>query len=249
MHVSKSIELVLIRHGQSQWNLENRFTGWVNVDLSARGISEAQEAGRVLKQSGYEFDIALTSVLKRCERTLEIVLDEMGQSQLPVRKDWRLNERHYGALQGLNKKEMIEKHGAEQVLEWRRSYRVRPPALSGSQARKFGADEKYGGIKAPATESLHDTYLRVVQYWDEVVSPLLADGNRVLIAGHGNSLRALAKHLDKISDSEISQLNIPTGVPLVYELDPSLEPLKHYYLADEEKIKAAISEVRNQTAH
>ncbi len=244
-----TIDLVLIRHGQSQWNLENRFTGWVNVDLSPRGVKEAEQAGQALKQKGYQFDLALTSILTRCTRTLEIVLDQMGQAALPIQKDWRLNERHYGALQGLNKKEMMEKHGAEQVHQWRRGYSVRPPALSEAEQRQSEHEAVFEGIQVPAAESLQDTFVRVIEYWHEVVCPLLENGKRVLIVGHGNSLRALVKHLDKISDAEIAQLNIPTGVPLVYQLSSdALEPVKNYYLADEQALQAAVLEVRNQTS-
>ncbi len=241
-------DLVLIRHGQSQWNLENRFTGWVDVDLSPRGVSEAREAGITLKEHNYQFDIALTSTLTRCIRTLDIVLQELDHPELPIQKDWRINERHYGALQGLNKLEMMAKHGAEQVHLWRRSFTVRPPGLSAAGAEQFDANKRYSHIEVPRTESLYDTYLRVVEYWDDVLAPLLHKGQRILLVGHGNSLRALVKHLDNISDDDISQLNIPTGVPLVYQLDTSLIPQRHFYLADQDKLDVAVAEVRNQTS-
>ena len=242
-------KLVLIRHGESDWNRENRFTGWTDVDLSEKGLAEAQEGGRVLKAEGYVFDVAHTSVLKRAIRTLWIVLDEMDLMWIPVHRTWRLNERHYGALQGLNKAETADKFGEDQVKIWRRSYDVPPPALEPSDPRYPGKDARYKRLTAeelPLTECLKDTVARFLPYWHETVAPAVKRGERVLVAAHGNSLRALVKYLDNISDVEIVGLNIPTGVPLVYELDDNLKPIRHYYLGDQEKIQAAMDAVAAQ---
>jgi 2,3-bisphosphoglycerate-dependent phosphoglycerate mutase len=228
-----------LRHGQSAWNLENRFTGWTDVDLSEQGIVESHRAGQILAAEGYDFDIAFTSVLKRAIRTLWIVLDEMELLWMPVVRSWRLNERHYGALQGLNKAEMADQHGPEQVYLWRRSFSVRPPALSLDDPCHPRCDRRYAGVDAaqlPATESLEDTLNRVMPYWHEVIVPQLQQGANVLIAAHGNSLRALVKHLDQISDDEIPELNIPTGLPLIYKLDDSLKVLDHFYLGRAEVV-------------
>jgi 2,3-bisphosphoglycerate-dependent phosphoglycerate mutase len=227
------IKLVLLRHGESTWNQENRFTGWTDVDLTEKGREEATYAGKLLLEHDFTFDLAYTSVLKRSIRTLFITLDVMDQLWIPVIKSWRLNERHYGALQGLNKAETAEKHGDEQVHIWRRSYDIRPPALTQDDERYPGNFPQYAPLKAeelPLTESLKDTVDRFLPYWHETIVPTLKEGKKVLIAAHGNSLRALVKHLDNISDSDIPNLNIPTGQPLVYELDDSLKPQKHYYL-------------------
>lgn len=232
------IKLVLLRHGESVWNKENRFTGWTDVDLSERGVEEAHEAGRLLKAGGFEFDIAFTSVLKRATETLDICLREMGQSDVPVKRSWRLNERHYGALQGFNKAEMAAKEGEEQVQIWRRSYDVCPPALTKDDPRYPGNDPRYADVPEgdlPLTECLKDTVERFLPYWHEEIEPLLKAGKRVIISAHGNSLRALVKYLDGISDEEIPKLNIPTGVPLVYELDDNLRPIRHYYLGGESR--------------
>ena len=239
-------KLVLLRHGESAWNKENRFTGWTDVDLSPVGLEEARAAGRVLKSSGYEFDIAYTSVLKRAIRTLWIALDELDRLWLPVEKNWRLNERHYGDLQGLNKAEMAAKFGEKQVLVWRRSYDTPPPELSPGDSRYEGKDPRYAGIDVPRTECLKDTVARVLPYWNSTIAPSIRGKKRVLIAAHGNSLRALVKHLDSISDSEIVGLNIPTGIPLVYELDSSLKPIQHYYLGDQDEIARRIAAVSAQ---
>jgi 2,3-bisphosphoglycerate-dependent phosphoglycerate mutase len=245
--MSRSVlRLVLLRHGESTWNKENRFTGWTDVDLSPVGIEEARAAGRALKSSGYEFDIAYTSVLKRAIRTLWIALDELDRLWLPVEKSWRLNERHYGDLQGLNKAEMAAKFGEKQVLVWRRSYDTPPPELSPGDSRYEGKDPRYAGIDVPRTECLKDTVARVLPYWNSTIAPSIRGKKRVLIAAHGNSLRALVKHLDSISDSEIVGLNIPTGIPLVYELDSSLKPIKHYYLGDPDEIAKRIAAVSAQ---
>lgn len=243
------IRMVLIRHGQSTWNKENRFTGWTDVDLTEQGVREAREAGMVLKKKEFTFDMAFTSVLKRAIRTLWIVLDEMDLMWLPVENSWRLNERHYGALQGLNKAEMAQKYGEEQVHIWRRSYDIRPPALEKTDKRYPGDDPKYKDIdinNIPVAECLKDTVDRFMPYWHESIVPELKKGKKILISAHGNSLRALVKYLDHISDEEITQLNIPTGVPLIYELGDDLEPLKHYYLGDPEKIAKAIQTVTAQ---
>ena len=239
-------KLVLLRHGESQWNRENRFTGWTDVDLSPAGIAEAQKGGRQLKADGYAFDIAYTSVLKRAVRTLWIALDELDQMWLPVVKDWRLNERHYGALQGLNKAEMAAKFGEKQVLVWRRSYDTPPPTLEPGDPRYEGKDARYTGIKVPLTECLKDTVARVIPYWESVIAPTIRSGKRVLVAAHGNSLRALVKHLDGISDDEIVSLNIPTAMPLVYELDDNLKPIKHYYLGNPDEVARRIASVAAQ---
>ncbi len=242
-------KLVLLRHGESVWNKENRFTGWTDVDLSERGIEEAHEAARLLKEEGFTFDVAFTSVLKRAIRTLWIVLDDMDLMWIPVFKSWRLNERHYGALQGLNKAEMAEKFGEEQVKLWRRSYDVPPPALTPDDPRYPGNDPRYRDVPRellPLTESLKDTVQRFLPYWHEVIAPTIKQGQRVLISAHGNSLRALVKYLDNISDEEIVHLNIPTGIPLVYELDENLRPITHYYLGDPARVQAAIEAVAAQ---
>ncbi|HEX9116025.1 MAG TPA: 2,3-diphosphoglycerate-dependent phosphoglycerate mutase [Anaerolineae bacterium] len=243
------IKLVLLRHGESDWNKENRFTGWTDVDISEKGVAEAHEAGRLLRADGYEFDVAYTSVLKRAIRTLWIALDELDQMWIPVYRTWRLNERHYGALQGLNKAETAEKFGKEQVHQWRRSYDVPPPALTPDDPRYPGRERRYKSLTAaelPLTECLKDTVERFLPYWHETIVPDLKAGKRVLIAAHGNSLRALVKYLDNISDEEIPELNIPTGVPLVYELDDHLKPIRHDYLGDPEAIAKAAAAVAAQ---
>jgi 2,3-bisphosphoglycerate-dependent phosphoglycerate mutase len=239
-------KLVLLRHGESEWNRENRFTGWTDVDLSPQGIVEARAAGRLLKSEGYAFDLAYTSVLRRAIRTLWIALDELGAMWLPVEKSWRLNERHYGALQGLNKAEMAAKFGEEQVRVWRRSYDIPPPALTGDDERYEAADPRYAGIKVPLSESLKDTVARVVPYWQGTIAPAMRAGKRVLIAAHGNSLRALIKHLDAVSDDTVIKLNVPTGIPLVYELDDALKPVRHYYLGDPDEIARRVDSVAAQ---
>ena len=227
------IKLVLVRHGQSMWNLENRFTGWTDVELSEQGIKEAKEAGKVLKEKGFNFDVAYTSVLKRANDTLKYILEELGEENIPVKKSWRLNERHYGALQGLNKDETKEKYGAEQVLLWRRSTDVRPPALSKEDKRYPGNDPKYSDLKEnelPTTENLIDTIKRVMEYWNSDIKKDLETGKRVIIAAHGNSLRGLIKYLDNMTDEEIIKLELQTGNPICYELDDNLKPIRHYYL-------------------
>jgi len=239
-------KLVLLRHGESGWNRENRFTGWTDVDLSAQGVEEARAAGRLLKAEACAFDLAHTSLLKRAIRTLNLALEELDQVWLPVVKDWRLNERHYGALQGLNKAETAAKHGEAQVLVWRRSYDIPPPALEASDPRYEGKDPRYAGISVPKTECLKDTVARVMPYWESVIAPSVRDGKRVLVAAHGNSLRALIKHLDGVSDADIVGLNVPTGVPLVYDLDASLRPLKHYYLGDQAEVAKRVAAVAAQ---
>jgi len=242
-------KVVLLRHGESAWNKENRFTGWTDVDLSGKGIQEAVDAGRTLKREGYTFDVAFTSVLKRAIRTLWIVLDEMDLMWLPVHRHWRLNERHYGALQGLNKAEMAERHGEDQVLIWRRSYDTRPPGLDRTDERYPGNDRRYKDLsesELPVTECLKDTVERFLPYWRETIEPVIRSGQRVLISAHGNSLRALVKYLDHISDDEIVGLNIPTGLPLVYDLDGDLRAMDRYYLGDPEVLKKAITAVANQ---
>ncbi|MEM2963697.1 MAG: 2,3-diphosphoglycerate-dependent phosphoglycerate mutase [Candidatus Anstonellales archaeon] len=239
--------IVLLRHGESIWNKENRFTGWVDVPLSKKGRREAREAGRILKEKGYTFDVAYCSVLKRAIETLEIVLDELGIAP-QIKYSWRLNERHYGSLQGLNKAEMAKKFGEEQVMAWRRSYSIRPPPLSRTEAEKLVKAPLYAGIKMseiPRCESLRDTVARLLPYWKKEIAPMIRAGKRVLISAHGNSIRAVVKYLDRISDSEIVSLNIPTGIPLVYELDSNLMPIRHYYLGDEEKIKKMIEKIAN----
>jgi 2,3-bisphosphoglycerate-dependent phosphoglycerate mutase len=243
------IKVVLLRHGESVWNKENRFTGWTDVDLSEKGVEEAHKAGKLLKKEGYVFDVAYTSVLKRAIRTLWISLDEMDQMWIPVHNTWRLNERHYGGLQGLNKAEMAAKYGDEQVLIWRRSYDIRPPALETTDERYPGLDPRYAGLSPkdlPTTECLEDTVARFLPYWHETVAPAIRAGKRVVIAAHGNSLRALVKYLDHVSEKDIVGLNIPTGVPLVYELDGNLKPQKHYYLGDPEEVKRAAEAVAKQ---
>ena len=242
-------KLVLLRHGESVWNKENLFTGWTDVDLSERGRQEAQEAGRVLIAQGFTFDVAYTSVLKRAIRTLWIALDEMDLMWVPVIRDWRLNERHYGALQGLNKSQTAAKFGEQQVKIWRRSYDTRPPALDESDPRYPGHDPRYQGLtreQLPLTECLKDTVERFLPCWHEQIAPAVSSGKRVLITAHGNSLRALVKYLDNVEDQEIVELNIPTGMPLVYELDDQLKPMKHYYLGDPEQVKAAMEAVARQ---
>lgn len=227
------IKLVLVRHGQSMWNLENRFTGWTDVELSEQGIKEAKEAGKVLKEKGFNFDVAYTSVLKRANDTLKYILEELGEENIPVKKSWRLNERHYGALQGLNKDETKEKYGAEQVLLWRRSTDVRPPELSKDDKRYSGNDPKYSDLKEnelPTTENLIDTIKRVMEYWNSDIKKDLEAGKRVIIAAHGNSLRGLIKYLDNMTDEEIIKLELQTGNPICYELDDNLKPIRHYYL-------------------
>ena len=242
-------KLVLLRHGQSTWNLENRFTGWTDVDLTPKGVEEAHESARLLSQGGYTFDIAFTSVLTRSIRTLWLVLDEMELMWIPVFRHWRLNERHYGALQGLNKSETAEKYGDEQVLKWRRSYSTRPPELDADDERYPGNDPRYAGLtkdQLPVSECLEDTVARFLPYWSETIVPEIQAGRRVLIAAHGNSLRALVKHLDDVSEDAIVSLNIPTGIPLVYELDDRLVPIRHYYLGDPEAAKKAAAAVAEQ---
>lgn len=243
-------KLVLLRHGESIWNKENKFTGWYDVGLSEKGIEEAREAARVLKKEGFVFDLAYTSVLKRAIKTLWIVLEEMDLMWISVCRSWRLNERHYGALQGLNKKDTVQKYGDRQVLLWRRSYDTPPPALSEDDPRNPARDPRYQNLKKeeiPLTECLKDTVKRFLPLWHSEIENKVKEGKRVIIVAHGNSLRALVKYLDNISDEEIVSLNIPTGIPLVYELDSSLKPLRHYYLGDKEKIKAAIEKVASQT--
>ncbi len=239
-------KLVLLRHGESQWNRENRFTGWTDVDLSEAGVAEARAAGRTLKSEGYEFDLAFTSVLKRAIRTLWLALAELDRLWLPEEKSWRLNERHYGALQGLNKAEMAAKYGEEQVLAWRRSNDTPPPPLSREDPRHEGKDPRYAGVPVPLAECLKDTVERVVPYWESALAPAVRAGRRVLVAAHGNSLRALVKHLDAISDADIVRLNIPTGIPLVYELDASLKPLRSYYLGDPAEVAKRAAAVAGQ---
>lgn len=244
-----NIKLVLLRHGESVWNKENKFTGWTDVDLSEKGMNEAKEAGKVLKKEGYVFDAAYTSVLKRAIRTLWFVLDEMDLMWIPIYNSWRLNERHYGALQGLNKSEMAQKFGEDQVLIWRRSYDIPPTALEKKDPRYPGNDPIYKTLAEkdiPLTESLKETVARVMPYWKETIAPVLKSGKKIIIAAHGNSLRALVKYLDNISEEEIVKLNIPTGIPLVYELTGDLAPIKHYYLGDQSKIQAAIASVAGQ---
>jgi 2,3-bisphosphoglycerate-dependent phosphoglycerate mutase len=242
-------KLVLLRHGESEWNKENRFTGWKDVDLSAKGIEEATKAGKTLLKEGFTFDLAFTSVLKRAIRTLWITLDQMDLMWIPVEKSWRLNERHYGALQGLNKSETAAKYGEDQVKIWRRSYDVPPPPLEVSDPRYPGNDPRYKSLpknEIPLTECLKDTVARFIPYWKESIAPEVKAGKKVVIAAHGNSLRALVKYLDNMSEEEIVKLNIPTAMPLVYELDDDLKPLKHYYLGDPEEIKKAMEAVANQ---
>ncbi len=242
-------KIVLMRHGESQWNLENRFTGWTDVDLTDLGRAQARKAGQMLKDQGYEFDIAFTSVLKRAIRTLWIALDAMDAMYLPVHNNWRLNERHYGALQGLNKAETAAQYGDEQVLIWRRAYAIAPNPLALDDPRHPKFDPRYARLTAqqlPATECLKDTVERVLPFWEETIAPAIRAGRRVMISAHGNSLRALIKHLDHVSEEDIVHLNIPTGQPLVYELDKDLRPLRHYYLGDPAEIAAAMAAVEAQ---
>lgn len=244
-------KLVLLRHGESTWNKENRFTGWTDVDLSDKGREEAAEAGRLLKEGGYVFDQAYVSVLKRAIRTLWIALDELDQLWLPVEKSWRLNERHYGGLQGLNKAETAAKHGDAQVLVWRRSYDIPPPPLTADDERHPSRDRRYAGLAPsdlPLTESLKETVARFLPYWHGTIAPAIKSGKRVLVAAHGNSLRALVKYLDNISEADIVELNIPTGIPLVYELDENLNPIRHYYLGDAAAAAAAAERVAKQAS-
>ena len=242
-------KLVLLRHGESQWNLEGRFTGWTDVDLSPKGIEEARAAGELLAKEGYAFDQVYTSVLTRAIRTNQLATHAMGQAWLPVTRHWRLNERHYGALQGLNKKETAKEHGEEQVFAWRRSYHTPPPSLRADDERHPSRDRRYAHLPRdvlPGAECLADVVARMTPYWYDEIAPAVLAGRRVLIVAHGNSLRALVKHLDGISDEEISGLNIPTGIPLVYEFDDALRPLKSYYLGDQEAAEAAAAKVANQ---
>jgi 2,3-bisphosphoglycerate-dependent phosphoglycerate mutase len=242
-------KLVLIRHGESTWNLENRFTGWTDVDLTPLGLEQAVQAGRLLKAEGYDFDLCYTSVLKRATRTLWHVLDEMDRTWLPVAHSWRLNERHYGALQGLNKADMAKKFGEQQVLVWRRSYDVPPPALDPADPRSERGDLRYARLNPediPLTECLKDTVARVLPFWNEAMAPAIRAGKRVVVSAHGNSIRALVKYLDGISDEDIVGLNIPNGIPLVYELDANLRPLRHYYLGDAEAVARAAAAVASQ---
>lgn len=229
------VKLVLVRHGQSVWNLENKFTGWTDVDLSEKGINEAKEAGRILREKGFHFDLGFTSVLKRAENTLDYILKEMGEENIEVRRSWKLNERHYGALQGLNKEETKEKYGAEQVLLWRRSTDVRPPELTEDDPRYPGNDPKYKDLskdELPKTENLVDTIKRVLEYWNSDIKPEIENGKKIIIAAHGNSLRGLIKYLDNISDEDIIKLELQTGNPICYELDDNLKPIRHYYLKE-----------------
>lgn len=242
-------KLVLIRHGESTWNLENRFTGWTDVDLTPTGIEQARNAGRLLKAEGYEFDVAYTSVLKRAIRTLWLTLDEMDRTWLPVVKAWQLNERHYGGLQGLNKADMAKQYGDEQVLIWRRSYDTPPPALEATDPRSERGDARYAALQAeqiPLTECLKDTVARVIPFWNDSIAPAIRSGQRLVVAAHGNSIRALIKYLDGISDADIVSLNIPNGIPLVYELDENLKPIRSYYLGDAEAAAKAAAAVASQ---
>jgi 2,3-bisphosphoglycerate-dependent phosphoglycerate mutase len=244
-------KLVLLRHGESTWNKENRFTGWTDVDLTEKGRDEAKAAGLLLKQDGYQFDSVFTSLLKRAIRTANIALDELDQLWLPVRRSWRLNERHYGALQGLNKAETAAKHGEEQVKIWRRAYAIAPPPLLPDDPRRPANDRRYQDVtpsELPLTESLKDTVGRFLPYWNDAIAPEIRAGKQVLIAAHGNSLRALVKFLDDISDADIVELNIPTGIPLIYELDADLKPVRHYYLGDPEAARMAAEAVAKQGA-
>ncbi len=241
--------VVLLRHGESTWNRENRFTGWVDVDLSAKGVDEAHAAGRLLKDAGYTFDVAYSSLLKRAIRTLWIVQDELDLLWIPVHRSWRLNERHYGALQGLNKAETAARHGEAQVKVWRRSYDVPPPPLTADDPQYPGRDPRYAGLSSadlPLTECLKDTVARFLPYWHDTIAPAIRSGQRVVVAAHGNSLRALVKYLDNVSNEDIVELNIPTGIPLVYELDADLKPIRSYYLGDAEAAKKAAEAVARQ---
>ena len=242
-------KIVLLRHGESVWNKENRFTGWTDVDLSEKGLEEAHDAGRLLKQEGFTFDLAHGSVLKRAIRTMWIALEELDMTWIPQQLSWRLNERHYGALQGLDKAEMASRYGEEQVLLWRRSYDIRPPALEKTDKRYLGSDPRYSELDEkdiPVCESLKDTVNRFLPYWHETLAPTIKTGKRVLVSAHGNSLRALVKYLDNVPEDAIVSLNIPTGIPLVYELNNDLKPIRHYFLGDEEKIREAIESVAAQ---
>ncbi len=242
--------LVLLRHGESVWNMENRFTGWTDVGLSEKGIREARAAGQLMKDGGYVFDIAYTSVLKRAIQTLWLALEEMDMMWIPEEKTWRLNERHYGALQGLNKQETVERHGEAQVKIWRRSYDIRPPALEPSDERSPARDSRYANLSAselPLTECLKDTVDRVLPYWNTTIAPAVRKGKRVLIVSHGNSIRALVKYLDRISDHDIVSLNIPTGIPLVYQLNDDLKPIQSFYLGDPDAVARATQAVADQT--
>ena len=239
--------LVLVRHGQSMWNLENRFTGWADVDLSERGIDEAREAGNTLKEHDFTFDVTMTSYLKRSIRTLWVMLDALDQMHLPIQTDWRLNERHYGALQGLDKRETVAQHGEEQVLKWRRGFSIRPPAMALDDPERSTNHPRYRGLgNMPDTESLADTLIRVTRWWHEALVPLLTQKKRVLVVAHGNSLRALVKYIDNMSEEDILNFNIPTGIPLIYKLDNQLSPRSRDYLADSEKLSLAIDEIKNQ---
>lgn len=242
-------KIVLLRHGESVWNKENRFTGWTDVDLSEKGLEEAREAGVLLKKEGFTFDLAHGSVLKRAIRTMWIVLNELDLTWIPQQLSWRLNERHYGSLQGLNKAEMATRYGAEQILVWRRSYDTPPPALERSDERYPGKDRRYASMNPadiPVTECLKDTVARFLPHWNDVIAPQVKSGKRVLVAAHGNTIRALVKYLDNVSEKDIVELNIPTGIPLVYELDDAMKPLRHYYLGDPEKAKQAAAAVAAQ---
>jgi len=244
-------KLVLIRHGESTWNLENRFTGWTDVPLTPTGVAQARQAGQLLREAGYEFDVAYTSVLKRAVWTLWHALDEMDRTWMPVQNDWRLNERHYGALQGLNKADMAKQYGAEQVLIWRRSYDTPPPALEPTDPRSERSDVRYARLapdQVPLTECLKDTVARVLPFWNERIAPAILSGQRIVIAAHGNSIRALVKYLDGIADADIVGVNIPNGIPLVYELDAKLKPIKSYYLGDAEAAAKAAAAVAAQAA-
>ena len=241
--------LVLLRHGESQWNKENRFTGWKDVDLTDKGLDEARKAGELLRREGFDFDFTFTSVLRRAIKTLNVALEEMDRLWLPVEKDWRLNERHYGALQGLNKAEMAQKFGEQQVLAWRRSYDIPPPALEPGDERDASRDPRYAGLargQVPMTECLKDTVARVVPYWNERIAPRVSRGERVLVAAHGNSLRALIKYFDDMSEADIVNENVPTGIPLVYELDDQLRAQRRYYLGDAAAVAAAMHSVASQ---
>ena len=242
-------KIVLIRHGESTWNLENRFTGWTDVDLTPTGVSQAMSAGKLLKAEGYAFDLAFTSVLKRAIHTLWYALDEMDSTWIPVVKDWRLNERHYGALQGLNKAETAKQYGDEQVLVWRRSYDTPPPVLDAADPRSERSDRRYAALSAgtvPLTECLKDTVDRVLPFWNDTMAPAIRSGQRIVVAAHGNSIRALVKYLDDISEKDIVGLNIPNGIPLVYELDANLKPIRHYYLGDAQAAASAAAAVASQ---
>ena len=242
-------KLVLLRHGESDWNRENRFTGWTDVDLSTRGDEEARSGGRLLKAEGDDFDLAFTSMLRRAIKTLWLSLEEMDRMWIPVEHSWRLNERHYGALQGLNKAETAAKFGEQQVLVWRRSYDTPPPALEKDDPRFPGGDPRYAGLQAdelPLTECLKDTVARVMPYWNGSIAPAIRSGKRVIVAAHGNSIRAMVKYLDGVSDSDIVGLNVPTAIPLVYELDDTLKPLRHYYLGDQDEVAKRIAAVSSQ---